>query len=209
MAVHAVADARFAFPLGGKGSDVELAPLLCAGLIGWRSLVIAGEGKKLGLYGFGAAAHILAQVAKWQGRSVFAFTRPGDVHTQKFALSLGAHWAGGSDQMPPEPLDAAIIFATVGALVPLALKAIRQGGRVVCAGIHMSDIPAFPHDLLWEERQIFSVANLTRQDGIDFLRLVPQIGIKTTITQYPLRQANQALADLRAGRFEGAAVLVP
>jgi len=204
-----IADARFAFPLGQAGSDVALAPLLCAGLIGWRSLVIAGPGKKLGLYGFGAAAHILAQVARWQGRSVFAFTRPGDTSTQAFARSLGAVWAGGSDEMPPEPLDAAIIFATVGALVPLALQAVRKGGRVVCAGIHMSDIPSFPYRLLWEERQIVSVANLTRQDGLDFLRLAPEIGIVTQTTSYPLTQANQALADLRAGRFEGAAVLVP
>jgi len=188
---------------------VAIAPLLCAGLIGWRSLVIAGDGRKLGLYGFGAAAHILAQVAKWQGRSVFAFTRPGDVATQAFARTLGAIWAGGSDEMPPEPLDAAIIFATVGDLVPLALQAVRKGGRVVCAGIHMSDIPSFPYRLLWEERQLLSVANLTRQDGIDFLRLAPEMGIVTKTTTYPLSQANQALADLRAGRFEGAAVLVP
>jgi propanol-preferring alcohol dehydrogenase len=183
--------------------------LLCAGLIGWRSLVIAGTGKKLGLYGFGAAAHIVAQVAKWQGRTVFAFTRPGDVGTQAFARSLGATWAGGSNEMQPEPLDAAIIFATVGDLVPLALKAVRKGGRVVCAGIHMSDIPSFPYRLLWGERHLVSVANLTRQDGIDFLRLVPKIGIVTKTTPYPLAQANQALADLRAGRFEGVAVLVP
>ena len=209
IATATIADARFAFPLGEVGSDVALAPLLCAGLIGWRSLVIAGDGKKLGLYGFGAAAHIVAQVAKWQGRSVFAFTRPGDVATQAFARSLGATWAGGSDEMPPEPLDAAIIFATVGDLVPLALKAVRKGGRVVCAGIHMSDIPSFPYRLLWEERQLVSVANLTRQDGIDFLRLAPEIGIVTKTTSYPLKKANQALADLRAGRFEGAAVLVP
>ena len=196
-------------PLGEVGSDVSLAPLLCAGLIGWRSLVIAGTGKQIGLYGFGAAAHILAQVAIWQGRSVFAFTRPGDIAAQNFARSLGAKWAGGSDEMPPEPLDAAIIFATVGDLVPLALKAVRRGGRVVCAGIHMTDIPSFPYSLLWEERQIVSVANLTRQDGIDFLRLVPEIGLVTKTTSYALEQANQALADLRAGRFEGAAVLVP
>jgi propanol-preferring alcohol dehydrogenase len=208
FATATIADARFAFSLGEAGSDVALAPLLCAGLIGWRSLVIAGEGKKLGLYGFGAAAHIVAQVAKWQGRSVFAFTRPGDVTTQAFARRLGATWAGGSDEMPPEPLDAAIIFATVGDLVPLALKAVRNGGRVVCAGIHLSDIPGFPYRLLWEERQLVSVANLTRQDGIDFLRLAPDIGIITQTTCYPLNQANQALADLRAGRFEGAAVLV-
>jgi len=209
FATAAIADARFAFPLGEAGNDAALAPLLCAGLIGWRSLIIAGSGTKLGLYGFGAAAHILAQVAKWQGRSVFAFTRTGDTAKQAFARSLGATWAGGSDEMPPEPLDAAIIFATVGALVPLALKAVRKGGRVVCAGIHMSDIPSFPYRLLWEERQLLSVANLTRQDGIDFLRLAPEIGIVTTTTPYPLTKANQALADLRAGRFEGAAVLVP
>jgi propanol-preferring alcohol dehydrogenase len=196
FATTVTADARFAFPL-------------CAGLIGWRSLVIAGEGKKIGLYGFGAAAHIVAQVAKWQGRSVFAFTRPGDVATQTFARSLGAIWAGGSDELPLEPLDVAIIFATVGDLVPLALKAVRKGGRVVCAGIHMSDIPSFPYQLLWEERQLVSVANLTRQDGIDFLHLAPAMGIVTKTTAYPLNQANQALADLRAGRFEGAAVLVP
>jgi len=209
FATATIADARFAFPLGEAGSDVALAPLLCAGLIGWRSLVIAGEGKKIGLYGFGAAAHIVAQVARWQGRSVFAFTRPGDAATQAFARSLGASWAGGSNEMPPQPLDAAIIFATVGELVPLALKAVRKGGRAVCAGIHMSDIPSFPYRLLWEERQLVSVANLTRQDGIDFLRLAPEIGIVTKTTRYPLNQANQALADLRAGRFEGAAVLVP
>ncbi|MEO6601990.1 MAG: alcohol dehydrogenase catalytic domain-containing protein, partial [Polyangiaceae bacterium] len=209
FATAAVADARYAFPLGELGSDVEVAPLLCAGLIGWRSLVIAGGGKRLGLYGFGAAAHIIAQVAQWQGRAVFAFTRPGDEKTQAFARSLGAKWAGGSDQMPPEPLDAAIIFATVGDLVPLALKAVRKGGRVVCAGIHMSDIPSFPYSLLWEERQLVSVANLKRRDGIDFLALAPKINIVTKTTTYPLTQANEALADLRAGRFEGAAVLVP
>jgi propanol-preferring alcohol dehydrogenase len=209
FATMVVADARFAFPLGETGNDVSLAPLLCAGLIGWRSLVIAGDGKKIGFYGFGAAAHIIAQVAKWQGRSVFAFTRPGDLSTQAFARSLGATWAGGSNEMPPEQLNAAIIFATVGDLVPLALKAVRKGGRVVCAGIYMSDIPSFPYQLLWEERQLVSVANLTRQDGIDFLQLVPQMNIVTKTTSYPLTQANQALADLRAGRFEGAAVLVP
>jgi len=209
FATATVADARFAFPLGETGSDVSLAPLLCAGLIGWRSLVIAAKAKRLGLYGFGAAAHILAQVARWQGRSVYAFTRPGDAATQAFAKSLGATWAGGSDEMPPESLDAAIIFATAGDLVPMALKAVRKGGRVVCAGIHMSDIPSFPYSLLWEERQLLSVANLTRQDGLDFLALVPQIGIVTRTTTYPLQQANQALADLRAGRFEGAAVLTP
>ncbi len=207
-ATATVADARFAFPLGDAGSDESLAPLLCAGLIGWRALGIAGDGKRLGLYGFGAAAHILAQVAGWQGRSVFAFTKPGDLATQAFARSLGATWAGASDEMPPAPLDAAIIFATSGELVPLALKAVRKGGRVVCAGIHMSDLPSMPYSLLWEERQLLSVANLTRQDGLDFLGLAPRIGIVTKTTRYPLREANQALADLRAGRFEGAAVLM-
>jgi propanol-preferring alcohol dehydrogenase len=209
FATATIADASFAFPLGEAGSDVALAPLLCAGLIGWRSLVIAGEGRRLGLYGFGAAAHIVAQVAVWAGRSVFAFTRPADTAGQAFARSLGATWTGGSDETPAEPLDAAIIFAPVGALVPAALKAVRKGGRVVCAGIHMSDIPRFPYSLLWEERELVSVANLTRQDGIDFLGLAPRIGIVTKTTAYPLCQANQALADLLAGRFEGAAVLVP
>src|SRR5271154_129577 len=209
FATQTIADARFAFPLGEAGDDEALAPFLFAGLIGWRSLVIAGEGKNLGLYGFGAAAHILAQVAKWQGRSVFAFTRPGDAAAQSFARGHGAVWAGGSDEMPPEPLDAAIIFATVGDLVPLALSAVRKGGRVVCAGIHMSDIPSFRYGLLWEEGQLVSVANLTRRDGIDFLAQVPKIGIVTRTTRYRLDQANEALADLRAGRFEGAAVLVP
>jgi alcohol dehydrogenase, propanol-preferring len=208
-ATAAIADARFAFPLGEVGDDISIAPLLCAGLIGWRSLVIAGEGNKIGFYGFGAAAHILAQVAQWQGRSVYAFTSAGDVPTQTFARSLGAVWAGGSDESSPEPLDTAIIFAPVGALVPRALKSVRKGGRVVCAGIHMSDIPGFPYNLLWEERELLSVANLTRKDGLDFLRLAPQMGIKVNTKQYPLRQANQALSDLRAGRFEGAAVLIP
>jgi propanol-preferring alcohol dehydrogenase len=209
FATSAIADARFAFPLGEQGSDEALAPLLCAGLIGWRALVLAGEGRHLGLYGFGAAAHILAQVAIWQGRTVYAFTRPGDGASQAFARSLGAAWAGGSDEPPPVPLDAAIIFAAVGALVPAALQAVRKGGRVVCAGIHMSDIPSFPYRLLWQERQLLSVANLTRQDGIDFLRLAPQVGIRTHTKPYALRQANEALADLRAGRFDGAAVLLP
>jgi propanol-preferring alcohol dehydrogenase len=208
-ATAAIADASFAFPLGETGSDVSLAPLLCAGLIGWRSLSIAGEGKLLGLYGFGAAGHIVAQVARWQKREVYAFTRPGDTHTQAFAKSLGAVWAGGSDETPPQPLNAAIIYAPVGALVPLALKAVRKGARVVCAGIHMSDIPSFPYDILWEERQLVSVANLTRQDGVDFLGQIPKMGIKVKTTIYPLEKANEALADLRAGRFEGAAVLVP
>jgi propanol-preferring alcohol dehydrogenase len=209
FATAVIVDARYTFLLGEEGSDVGLAPLLCAGLIGWRSLVIAGSGKRLGIYGFGAAGHIVAQVAKWQGRSVFAFTRPGDIGTQAFARRLGATWAGGSDEMPPEPLDAAIIYATAGDLVPLALQAVRKGGRVVCAGIHMSDVPQFPYQILWGERQLVSVANLTRKDGVDFLRLVPEMGIVTQTTPYPLAQANQALADLRAGKFEGAAVLVP
>jgi alcohol dehydrogenase, propanol-preferring len=208
-ATSAIADARFAYPLGEVGSDVSMAPLLCAGLIGWRSLVIAGDAEKIGFYGFGAAAHILAQVARWQGRSLYAFTRSGDEGTQGFAKSLGALWAGSSEEVPPEPLDAAIIFAPVGALVPLALKAVRKGGRVVCAGIHMSDIPSFPYRLLWEERELLSVANLTRQDGLDFLRLAPQVSIKVTTKLYPLKEANQALADLRAGVLEGAAVLTP
>jgi len=226
FATSVIADARYAFPLGDTGpgawaDDAALAPLLCAGLIGWRSLGMTddavggirggmmGGAQALGLYGFGAAAHIVAQVARWQGKSVYAFTRPGDGATQAFARSLGAVWAGGSDEPPPQPLDAAIIFATVGELVPLALRAVRKGGRVVCAGIHMSDIPGFPYRLLWEERQLVSVANLTRQDGLDFLRQAPGMGIVTRITRYKLQEANQALADLRAGLFEGAAVLIP
>jgi propanol-preferring alcohol dehydrogenase len=208
-ASHAVADARFVFPLGKAGGDAETAPLLCAGLIGWRSLGFAGDGRSLGLYGFGAAAHIIAQVAKWQGREVFAFVRPGDAPAAEFAKRLGADWAGGSDEMPPVPLDAAIIFAPVGALVPAALKSVRKGGRVVCAGIHMSDIPRFPYRLLWQERHIVSVANLTRQDGIDFFRVAAQAKIKTEVTTYPLARANAALDDLRAGRLNGAAVLLP
>ncbi len=208
-ATHILADARFAFRLGEDGDDIAQAPLLCAGLIGWRSLVIAGDADTLGLYGFGAAAHIVAQVALWQGRRVFAFTRPGDAAAQAFALALGAEWAGGSDEAPPEPLEAAIIYAPVGALVPLALKAVRKGGRVVCAGIHMSDIPAFPYRLLWEERRLVSVANLTRQDGLDFLPVAARAGVVTTIVPYPLARANEALRDLREGRLQGAAVLVP
>lgn len=209
FATSVIADARFAFPLGEVGDDVALAPLLCAGLIGSRALKIVGEGKHIGLYGFGAAAHIVAQVLRFQGRSVFAFTREGDGTTQNFARSLGATWAGSSRELPPEKLDAAIIFAPVGSLSPAALKAVRKGGRVVCAGIHMSDIPSFPYALLWEERQLVSVANLTRQDGLDFLKIALSMNIVTTTTHYPLRQANTALADLRAGRFEGGAVLVP
>jgi propanol-preferring alcohol dehydrogenase len=208
-ASHAVADAKFCFPLPEQADDAELAPLLCAGLIGWRSYRMAGEGSALGLYGFGAAAHILAQVAIWQGRRVHAFTRAGDTAAQAFARSLGAVWAGGSQELPPEPLDAAIIFAPVGALVPLALKAVRKGGRVVCGGIHMSDIPGFPYALLWEERHLLSVANLTRADAREFLAIAPQAGVKTQVTRYPLAAANAALADLREGRLQGAAVLVP
>ncbi len=209
FATSAIADAHYVFPLGEAGSDESLAPLLCAGLIGWRALMLGGQGKKIGLYGFGAAAHIVAQVAQWQGRSVFAFTRAGDTGTQDFARSLGVTWAGGSDEPSPEPLDVAIIFATAGELIPTALKAVRKGARVVCAGIHMSDIPGFPYELLWEERELLSVANLTRQDGVEFLRLAAEIGIETHTTTYPLTEANQALADLRAGKFDGAAVLIP
>jgi propanol-preferring alcohol dehydrogenase len=208
-ATHVVADARYVFPLPERGDDVATAPLLCAGLIGWRSLRMAGDGKRIGLYGFGAAAHIIAQVARWQGRDVFAFTRTGDVAGQEFARKLGACWAGGSDEAPPAELDCAIIFAPVGALVPLALTAVRKGGRVVCAGIHMSDIPAFPYRLLWEERQVVSVANLTRGDGAEFFEIVPQVGIVTETVAYPLARANDALSDLRTGRLQGAAVLVP
>ncbi len=209
FATAAIADARFTFPLGEAGSDVAVAPLLCAGLIGWRSLVIAGDGRHLGLYGFGAAAHIVAQVAKAQGRSVFAFVRAGDVSTQTFARKLGAVWTGSSEEMPPEKLDCAIIFAPVGDLVPMALRSVRKGGRVVCAGIHMSDIPSFPYRLLWEERSLLSVANLTRNDGLQFLRVAQELGIAAETTPYPLTDANQALADLRAGRFQGASVVVP
>jgi propanol-preferring alcohol dehydrogenase len=208
-ATHTVADARYCFALPDAGDAAALSPLLCAGLIGWRSYGFAGAGETLGLYGFGAAAHILTQVATWQGRRVHAFTRPGDEAAQDFARRLGAVWAGGSDQMPPELLDAAIIFAPVGALVPAALRAVRKGGRVVCGGIHMSDIPGFPYRILWEERQVISVANLTRQDAHEFLALAPQARITTAIRRYPLAEANEALADLREGRLEGAAVLVP
>ncbi len=208
-ATHAVADARFCFPLGETGDDAEIAPWLCAGLIGWRSYRMAGDGKTLGLYGFGAAAHILAQVAIWQGRRVFAFTRKGDTAAQKFARSLGAVWVGGSEETPGEPLDAAIIFAPVGALVPAALKAVRKGGRVVCGGIHMSDIPSFPYSLLWEERHVLSVANLTRADAHEFLEIAPKAGVHCEVTRYPLERANEALSDLREGRLQGAAVLMP
>ena len=208
-ATLAVADARFTFPLGEKGDDVALAPLLCAGLIGWRALGKAQDAQRIGLYGFGSAAHILTQVLAHQGRQAYAFTRPADTRTQEFARSLGACWAGGSESLPPDALDAAIIFAPDGALVPAALRAVRKGGRVVCAGIHMSTIPAFSYDLLWEERELVSVANLTRQDGLDFLGLAARMDIRTTTTRYALQDANTALDDLRHGRFEGAAVLVP
>jgi propanol-preferring alcohol dehydrogenase len=208
-ATHTLADARYCFPFGEGADDAEIAPLLCAGLIGWRSYRMAGAGQALGLYGFGAAAHILAQVAVWQGRRVYAFTRRGDTAAQAFARSLGAVWAGGSDELPPEPLDAAIIFAPAGPLVPAALKGVKKGGRVVCGGIHMSDIPSFPYALLWEERHVVSVANLTREDAREFLSLAPQAGVRTEVTRYPLERANEALADLRESRVQGAAVLVP
>ncbi|MBK8901719.1 MAG: zinc-dependent alcohol dehydrogenase family protein [Anaerolineaceae bacterium] len=200
---------QFCFPIPEGFPDVQAAPLLCAGLIGYRAYRFAETAEVLGLYGFGAAAHILCQLAVHQGRKVFAFTRPGDSETQSFARSLGAAWAGGSDKLPPEPLEAAIIFAPVGALVPQALRASLAGGRVICAGIHMSDIPAFPYAILWGERSIQSVANLTRQDGEEFLQLAPQVPIHTEVTTYPLAQTNEALADLRQGNFDGAAVILP
>lgn len=208
-ATHVVADAHFCFALPHRLSDVETAPLLCAGLIGWRSLRLAGEARRIGFYGFGAAAHILAQLATWQGREVYAFTKAGDDASQDFARSLGCVWAGPSSRLPPEPLDAAIIFAPVGSLVPSALKAVRKGGRVVCAGIHMSDIPSFPYADLWEERQILSVANLTRKDGTSFLQLAEQAQIHAVTETFPLAEANLALDRLRAGALVGAAVLVP
>ena len=202
-----VADERFCFPLPESYDDLHAAPLLCAGLIGYRALRLAGDAQRVGLYGFGDSAHIIAQVARYQGRRVFAFTSPGDTKKQAFARSLGAEWAGDSLTPPPEPLDAALIFAPVGALVPAALKALDPGGVVVCAGIHMSDIPSFPYDLLWMERQIRSVANLTRQDGEEFLQIAPRVPVRTDVHPYPLAEANQALDDLAHGRFEGAAVL--
>ncbi len=203
-----VADGRFCFPIPDGYSDLQAAPLLCAGLIGYRSLVAAGEARRLGLYGFGAAAHIMAQVARYQGRRLFAFTKPGDATGQEFARSLGAEWAGGSDENPPEALDAAIIFAPVGPLVPLALRHCRPGGTVVCAGIHMSDIPSFPYSILWGERVIRSVANLTRRDGEEFLRIAPAASVRTDTQPYSLPNANEALTDLREGRVTGAAVLL-
>ena len=205
-----VADARFCFPLGGEYSDAELAPLLCAGLIGYRSLSMTGKNSdRIGIYGFGAAAHIVTQVARHQNREVYAFTRPGDREAQEFALQMGAIWAGDSDRDPPHELDAAIIFAPVGALIPAALRAVRKGGVVVCGGIHMSDIPGFPYNILWGERILRSVANLTRQDAIDFLQLAPKVPIQTRIEEFPLEQANEALEALRTGRLTGAAVLIP
>ena len=206
-AEYAVADARFCFALPERYSDVEAAPLLCAGLIGYRAYRLAGEASRIGIYGFGAAAHLIAQVAVAQGRKVFAFTRPGDRDGQSFARALGATWAGGSDETPPEPLDAALIFAPVGALVPAALAAVVPGGTVVCAGIHMSDIPAFPYRLLWGERAVRSVANLTRRDAADFLTLAGAIPLQVHTRRYALAAANAALGDLRAGRISGAAVL--
>ena len=208
-ATHAIADAGFVYPLSDDLDPVETAPLLCAGLIGWRSLKLAGDGRAIGIYGFGAAGHIVAQVCRWQGRRVFAFTKAGDAAGQAFARSMGVDWAGGSDEQPPEPLDAAILFAPVGALVPAALRALRKGGRVICGGIHMSDIPAFAYSLMWEERSIASVANLTRADGREFLSIAPEAKIRTMTTTYPLDRANEALDDLREGKLEGAAVLVP
>ena len=209
FAEYVVADARYCFELPDSIDDARAAPLLCAGLIGYRALRMAGEGRRLGLYGFGAAAHIVAQVARWQGREVYAFTRPQDAAAQKFARANGACWASGSDALPPEPLDAAIIFAPVGALVPVALLAVRKGGIVVCGGIHMSDVPQFPYALIWGERVLRSVANLTRRDAVEFLELAPRVPVRTHVEVFPLMEANTALARLRGGKLTGAAVLVP
>jgi alcohol dehydrogenase, propanol-preferring len=206
-AQQTVADARFCFPIAEGYPDLQAAPLLCAGLIGYRALSQAGDAERVGLYGFGAAAHIICQVARWQGRRVFAFTKPGDVDTRAFARSLGAEWAGDSDGLAPEPLDAAIIFAPVGGLVPAALAAVDKGGTVVCAGIHMSEIPAFPYELMWQERVIRSVANLTREDGEAFMALAPQIPIRTEVTAFYLGEANRAMETLRSGAVDGAVVL--
>jgi alcohol dehydrogenase, propanol-preferring len=209
LAEWAVADRRFCFPIPEGLPDEQAAPLLCAGLIGHRALRMCGHAQRIGLYGFGASGHIVIQVARHQGREVFAFTRQGDEQAQRFAIELGASWAGSSDQEPPQPLDAAIVFAPVGALVPRALQALQPGGTVVVAGIHLSDIPSFPYELLWHERTLRSVANLTRRDGDEFLSLAPQVPVETQVTTYPLERANEALEDLRAGRFTGAAVVVP
>jgi propanol-preferring alcohol dehydrogenase len=208
-AEYVVADERFCFPIPLNCSDAEAAPLLCAGLIGYRSLTKTGSAKRIGIYGFGAAAHIITQVARYQGRVIYAFTRPGDTESQQFAKSLGAIWAGDSDTLPPDPLDAAIIFAPAGELVPRALKALNKGGVVVCGGIHMSDIPAFPYDSLWNERSLCSVANLTRRDGKEFFFIAPRIPVRTTVQTFPLAEANEALAHLREGKIKGAAVLIP
>jgi len=208
-AEYTVAAADFCFPVPSAYSEATAAPLLCAGLIGYRSLTKAGQAHRIELYGFGAAAHIVTPVARFQGREVYAFTRPGDVAGQQFARELGASWAGPSDKLPPARLDAAIIFAPAGELVPLALKAVVKGGTVVCGGIHMSDIPSFPYDLLWEERQVCSVANLTRRDANDFLAIAPQVPVKTTVQTFALEQANEALHHLRTGQIQGAAVLLP
>jgi len=208
-AEYTVADERFCFPIPDGFTDIEAAPLLCAGLIGYRALRLAGEAERVGFYGFGAAAHIAVQVARHRGQKVYAFTKPGDRAGQDFALGLGADWAGGSDGLPPEPLDAALIFAPVGALVPAALAAVGKGGTVVCAGIHMSDIPSFPYRILWEERVVRSVANLTRRDGDEFLAIAAKVPVRTTTVPFPLADANEALTRLRDGRIEGAAVLVP
>lgn len=209
FATHVIANADFAFDLDPDADPVALAPLLCAGLIGWRALQIVGDGRRIGIYGFGAAAHIITQVAVWQGREIFAFTRSGDSEAQRFARDLRASWVGGSDESPDLQLDAAIIFAPIGALVPTALAAVRKGGRVVCGGIHMSDIPAMPYALLWQERELVSVANLTRHDAEVFFPIARQAGVRTHTRTYRLEDANAALADLRAGCFTGAAVLVP
>lgn len=208
FAEYAVADARYSFLIPAGYSPIESAPLLCAGLIGYRSLSKTKNASRLGIYGFGSAAHIITQVAVYQGKKVYAFTRPGDTASQQFALKMGAVWSGGSDELPPEPLEAAIIFAPVGSLIPVALKAVEKGGIVVCGGIHMSDIPSFPYNILWEERSIVSVANLTRKDAEEFFQIAPEVPVKTSIRTYPLEDANEALADLRAGRLEGSAVLV-
>ncbi len=206
-AEYALVQAQFALPLPGSFQDIQAAPLLCGGLIGYRALVMTGDAERVGLYGFGSAAHIIAQVARSQGRKVFAFTRPGDTDGQDFARSLGAEWAGGSDETPPSTLDAAIIFAPAGALVPRALRAVDRGGSVICAGIHMSEIPPSPYELLWGERCLRSVANLTRQDGLEFLELAPRVPIRTQVKAYPLIDVGQALEDLRHGRFRGSAVI--
>jgi len=209
FAEFVVADARYVFNLSAYEDPIAAAPLMCAGLIGWRSLIAAGDGRIIGIYGFGAAAHIITQVCRWQERKVFAFSRPGDVLAQEFASGLGAAWVGGSNEHPPALMDAALIFAPVGSVVIDALKWVKKGGRVICGGIHMSDIPSFPYSLIWEERQIASVANLTRKDGNDFLEIARQAGVKTSTVPYPLEAANEAIGDLRSGKFQGDAVLVP